>query len=151
MIVGRFGDTTGRPYVGARLLLPRFNVTANLSFLVDTGADRSMLMPVDIIRMGIDRGILEKQIDVGGVGGSTVGFREKAVLAFAGQRHRSSIFYSIEILIAQDDRNLMRTPSLLGRDVLDRWKISYDPHNNELSFTVRSADLIDTDNDVNSN
>ena len=44
MIQGRFGNTTGRPYVNGRLLLPRLRLSTNLS---DTGADVSVLMPVD--------------------------------------------------------------------------------------------------------
>ena len=37
-------------------------------------------------------------------------------------------------------------PSLLGRDILDRWRMVYDPEMGLLEFEVRSADLtIDAD------
>jgi hypothetical protein len=36
---------------------------------------------------------------------------------------------------------MMMHPSLLGRDVLDRWRMNYDPSRDSLKFTVRSADL----------
>lgn len=39
MIVGRFGDTTGRPYVEAIVWFERLKVRMNVSFLVDTGAE----------------------------------------------------------------------------------------------------------------
>ena len=47
MLQGRFGDTSGRPYMSARVIVPRLNVTGNVSFIFDTGADFTMLMPAD--------------------------------------------------------------------------------------------------------
>lgn len=82
MILGRFGDTTGRPYVNGRLLLPRLNLAANLSFLVDTGADASTLMPADGLTIGIDYQTLINPTDVGGIGGSASCFQEDVVIAF---------------------------------------------------------------------
>lgn len=29
---------------------------------------------------------------------------------------------------------------MIGRDILDRWHMSYDPSQKKLAFTVRSAD-----------
>lgn len=69
MILGRFGNTTGRPYVNGRLLLPRLNISTNLSFLVDTGADISTLMPADGLTTGINYQELIDLTVVGGVGG----------------------------------------------------------------------------------
>jgi hypothetical protein len=46
-IAGRFGDTTGRPYLEGRLVLPRLGKRGDFSFLVDTGADYTYLMPGD--------------------------------------------------------------------------------------------------------
>ena len=52
MIVGNFGDD-GRPAVGARLQLPRFGVSYDVEFLVDTGADVTCLHPKDATRAGV--------------------------------------------------------------------------------------------------
>ena len=54
MLRGRFGDSTGRPYIEGRLIIPRLNIKSDMSFLVDTGADRSLLMPGDGRRLAID-------------------------------------------------------------------------------------------------
>lgn len=140
MIQGRFGNTTGRPYVNGRLLLPRLNLSANLSFLVDTGADVSVLMPADGITMGIDYQALANPKVVGGVGGNASGFQEPAVLAFYESNRSLIQLYSVTILIFQVSQPLMKTPSIVGRDVLDRWRMNYDPTRNSLKFTVRSAD-----------
>lgn len=140
MIQGRFGNTTGRPYVNGRLLLPRLQLSTNLSFLVDTGADVSALMPTDGIKMGVDYQSLINPKDIGGIGGSASCFQEDAILAF-DEPNRSLIrFYLVTIMISEVKPHLMTTPSIVGRDILDRWRINYDPSRNSLKFTVRSSD-----------
>ncbi len=141
MIRGRFGNTSGRPYVNGWLLLPRFKLWTNLSFLVDTGADVSALMPADALKIGLDYQALVNPAVVGGIGGEADCFKEAALLAF-DEPNRSLIhYYSITIMIPEFLPALMKTPSILGRDVLDRWRMSYDPGKSGLKFTVRSADL----------
>ena len=140
MITGRFGNTTGRPYVGGRLLLPRIHASANLSFLVDTGADKSTLMPADAIRMNIDHKKLIKPTVVGGLGGDTVVFQESAIMVFYESNRKLIRYYFIKIMIPEFDPDLRRMPPIVGRDVLDKWRMNYDPSKNSLSFTVRSAD-----------
>ena len=44
MIIGEFG-LMGRPFVEGYLRIPRFNLTANITFLVDTGADVTCIHP----------------------------------------------------------------------------------------------------------
>lgn len=141
MITGRFGNTTGRPYVGGRLLLPRISASANLSFLVDTGADRSTLMPADAIKMGVDHKNLVEPTVVGGMGGDAVCFQESAVLVFDEPNRNLIRYYLIKIMIPEPNPDLMRMPPIVGRDILDKWRMNYDPSRNSLSFTVRLADL----------
>ncbi len=140
MIVGRFVNTTGRPYVGGRLLLPRLRLSTNLSFLVDTGADISTLMPADGLKMGIDYGSLISSTVVGGMGGYSECFQESAVLGFDEPNRNLLRYYFITLLIPKAQPDLMKLPPILGRDVLDRWHMAYDPSRGTLKFTVRSAD-----------
>ena len=42
----------GRPYVVATVVLPRLNLCGNVQFMLDTGADLSLLSPADAMRMG---------------------------------------------------------------------------------------------------
>jgi hypothetical protein len=51
---GRYGDTTGRPYVEGRVYFPRFGIHGNVSFLVDTGADTSLMSATDAFQIGLD-------------------------------------------------------------------------------------------------
>lgn len=140
MISGRFGNTTGRPYVNGRLLLSRLKLSANLSFLVDTGADSSTLMPADAIKMGIDHKKLINPTVVGGMGGNAKCFQETAILVFDEPNRNLTRYYFIKIMIPEPHPDLMHMPAILGRDILDRWRMSYDPSNAGLKFTVRSAD-----------
>ncbi len=80
MLRGRFGDTTGRPYIEGRLILPTQGLNSDLSFLVDTGADSSMLMPADALRMGRDYGKLARKTESVGIGGRSPNFVEHATL-----------------------------------------------------------------------
>lgn len=69
MLRGRFGDTSGRPYLEGRLILPRLGIRSDISWCVDTGADRSLLLPADGTRMGIDYSKLTGEIPSVGIGG----------------------------------------------------------------------------------
>ena len=46
-ILGRYGDTSGSPYLEGRLVVPCLEISGDVSFLVDTGADYTALMPMD--------------------------------------------------------------------------------------------------------
>ena len=54
MLVGRFGNTSGAAFIEAYISLPDLALAGPVSFLVDTGADQTMLMPVDATRLGVD-------------------------------------------------------------------------------------------------
>lgn len=139
MLQGRFGDTTGRPYIEGRLILTSRGLTSDVSFLVDTGADSSMLMPVDALRIGVDYGGLRRAVESVGIGGSARTFVEEATLVFS-EPGRFLYVYLIELRIAPPSPDIMDLPSLLGRDVLDCWRMTYDPGKGQLAFRVRSAD-----------
>ena len=140
MIKGRYGDTSGRPYVEGRLFLPRFALHRHMSFLVDTGADRTVLMPADALTMGVDYAKLQGQEEVGGASGTTHMFAEDTILLFFDADTQTFYLYALQILVAPATPDLESTPSLLGRDVLDRWDMHYRPVDELLEFTTLSSD-----------
>ncbi len=143
MFRGRYGDTTGAPYVEGEVYLPRLAVGAGLSFLVDTGADRTTLMPADaLIKLDLDYSRLKGALPSVGIGGNINLFREEAVLTFTDPG-LAVHFYSLDIAIYPRSHALMRTPSLLGRDILNRWRMTYAPSDGQrtLNFEVLSSDL----------
>lgn len=85
MLRRRFGDTSGRPYMEGYVLLPRLGWSGKVSFIFDTGADTSLLMPLDAQRRGIDYGLFESEVSTLGIGGTSDNFVEAVYLAFVGE------------------------------------------------------------------
>lgn len=141
MLRGRFDDTSGRPYIEGFLILPRFRIWSNISFLVDTGADTSRLHPRDGFRMGLDYSRLQGRIESIGTGGLVQDFQDDAVVIFNEGviRYYS---YNLKLAIALPTAGTMSLPSLLGRDILDRWEMRYNPSKKLLLFKVVSADSL---------
>ena len=88
--------------------------------LVDTGTVATCLHPSDAIRARIPFEELGNEIGYAGVGGSATYFREVANLLFEDDS-RSRI-YRLNLLIAVPAEHNRELPSLLGRDVLNRWR-----------------------------
>lgn len=108
---------------------------------MDTGADSSVLMPVDSRRLGIDFNLLIGKQICTGIGGSVELFVEHGVLVFSDPGV-ALYTYDLNINIMADDVEMEDMSSLLGRDVIDRWRIIYDPQGDGLTATVRDADKI---------
>lgn len=97
-------------------------------------------MPTDGVRIGLEYGHLTgPQVDSIGVGGESQPRLIRALTTFAEENGRQRT-YVIDLLVYPQDPVLDPLDSLLGRDVLNRWRMRYDPHNSRLSFTVVSAD-----------
>lgn len=140
MLRGRFGDTSGRPYLEGRLYIPRLSLWSDISFLVDTGADSTVLMPADGARMGIDYGNLTKStIPAVGIGGQSFNYTEDAWVVFSDTDHALYCYY-LDLDILNPIPELMDAPSLLGRVVLNRWVMHYSPTDGVLTFDVVTAD-----------
>jgi predicted aspartyl protease len=145
MLRGRFGDTTGRPFIEAHVHLVRPGIRFNLSFLVDTGADRTLITPMEGARMGLDYSKLRPGRTLEGLGGSVKGYEEPAILTFEESRKRL-VSYTFEIGIAEP-RRIRRSQHpedvvvLLGRDVLQNFAMSYNQRREHLSLKVLAADF----------
>ena len=126
-------------------MLPRLGKKGNVSFIFDTGADTSLLMPLDGQRMGIDYGRFQKEGTSLGIGGTSENYIESAfvgvcwrLLAFVGDE--ALYGYEIELRVCKPSEDLMTIPSLLGRDIIDRWRVTYDKSALELLAEVISSD-----------
>ncbi len=140
MIKGRLEDASGRPMLEGKIILPRLGIEDNISFLMDTGADTSVLMPGDARRLGVSYELLEGDRECGGIGGTVHSFIERAILVFS-HPNRTLYGYDLQMDIMPYDAEMEEVPSLLGRDVLDRWRIVYDPQGAGLRAKPRSADI----------
>ena len=141
MLVGRFGDTSGSPYLESRIAFPRVAKVGHVSFLIDTGADRTIIMPVDGTLLQLDYGQLAGNVPTVGLGGACFTFEERAIIVFMEPNKRAYV-YNLKVLIAVPNVENTDFPSLLGRDILQRWRSVIDNAKSKITFTVRSADLI---------
>src|ERR1700692_2059633 len=132
MLKGRFGNTTGAPYLEARVSFPRLKVRGLVSFLVDTGADGTVFMPADSKKLGIDFRSLHNPITSEGIGGTAQAFSETAVLSFSDRRHIYSFLLTIQISAPTTHNH--RFPSLLGRDILKSGRFAMDVSKQKMTF-----------------
>ena len=139
MIRGRFG-VAGRPYVNGLLTLPRLSIVSEIRFLVDTGADTSLVAPSDAFGSGVDYSLRTGYAHSFGAAGLAFSFTEQAVIAFTDSE-RVLHTYLVDLAIAEPNVDFIQMPSILGREILDRWRMVYDPAEGELTFDVRSADV----------
>lgn len=77
MIYGFF-EADGHAYLEGHVYLPRFGVGEYVDFLVDTGADVTMLGPDDSETLNFPFDELENPISVSGVGGEQIYYDEPA-------------------------------------------------------------------------
>ncbi len=124
------------------MFLPRLRLNGNISFVFDTGADASLLMPLDARRIGINYTDLQKSEQSLGIGGVSVNFIEPAFLAFVGDGELYG--YEIELRICNPSDEILTIPSLLGRDIIDRWRVTYDKPELYLAAEVIAADARQT-------
>jgi len=138
MLHGRFGDTSGQPYIEGYVYIPRLGWKGNISFIFDTGADNSVLMPTDANRMKIDYRQLGNESQAIGIGGISNVYVETARLGFSCDKVLYG--YEIDIHICKPRKELMKIPSILGRDIISQWRVTYDQSVEELSAELKSWD-----------
>jgi hypothetical protein len=108
---------------------------------VDTGADKTVLLPTDAIKMELDYDALQEDSQPSvGIGGFSYNFVGPAIITFNEPR-KAIQAYQIDLLIIEPEVALMELPSLLGRDILNQWRMRYSPTSNRLTFDVITADF----------
>lgn len=126
-------DLTRKPLVDAVLWLPRFDRVRELTFVVDTGADMSMLSFADGVGLLPAATDPDRIVEGRGIGGRASFGVEAAVIALLDEGHglRET---TTSLYVATED--IGASPfSVLGRDVLQHF---------ELRMNI-SADLVPLD------
>ncbi len=135
MITGFFSEI-GRPYISGTVTLPRFGVSTDVRFLLDTGADSSCLHFRHTSELAVPESSLRDESYVGGIGGTSIYYREPATITFAyGSGGIDEVSYNIDLDLSYSDETI-GLPSLLGRDILDDWHIEYSRKRNLLRCTI---------------
>lgn len=98
-------------------------------------------MPTDGRLLQLDYGQLVGNVPTVGLGGACFTFEEWAIIVFT-EPNKKAYVYNVKVLIAVQSIENASFPSLLGRDVLNRWRTVIDNVKSKITFTVRSADLV---------
>jgi len=107
-------------------VLPEFHIEGRISFLFDTGADISLLMPADWMRLGVQFADLTGATTIHGLGGPVHCGTAQCIVMFTDPG--KTIFYHvISIAIAPPEPSYLTMPSILGRDVFDGWEVFLSP------------------------
>ena len=99
-----------------------------------------MLLPRDSRRMGIDYDALPGRIQ-GSVGiGGNAEFKRLPALIMFRDPERGVYVYEVALAVARPYHPTRDLPSLLGRDILNRWDMRYSAPTGSLTFEVLDAD-----------
>jgi len=125
MIHGHFGELR-RPYVSGSLLLPMAPREGRINFLLDTGADQTCLMPADAkaMRLKFEDLLLGKETRARGIGGRVKVHPQTGTITFL-ELSVGLVIYEVSVLVYPDRSPYRDYPSILGRDVLNDWRIRY--------------------------
>ena len=146
-IVGYYdGSIVPAPTIAATVFLPRLQAQATTRFVIDTGADATILHTRGLRELGILPSALSpNQFTAQGIGG---------LMRYCWEPARVSLFdrdsdrwrtFALNIAIAapespQQAETARAFPSLLGRDILNRCRCVLDPAEGAVLLEPRGAD-----------
>ena len=127
-------------YVVAVLESKPLNLHETVEFLVDTGASRTTICDKDAIRLGIDFATLEKlsegMLGIGGMVNTYVLNDVKLIFRREDEKDHIENFKKIYVLRhTLLDEKIMRIPSILGRDMLNKYALVYDKRREKVYVT----------------
>ncbi|CEG13696.1 conserved hypothetical protein [groundwater metagenome] len=115
------------PCVNSRVIIPDIG-EKDIKFLVDTGAERTVICEGDSVEIGVDYEKLERaERDLGGIGGKVETYTIEAILKiepdFVDKRKILVIRNKIPKYLPDEEKKRLknlyrRIPSLLGRDII---------------------------------
>lgn len=128
------------PRVQALCYIRRLKLSTEVDFMIDTGACETCLNGGYAI--GLQRYMLKETIEnSAGIGGKCGYYKETALLVFTDTTGQP-VEYKLELGIQQIRRCLLkkpnhvalRTPCLLGRDVLSKWELIYNHQKEDITL-----------------
>lgn len=140
-IKGFFKDDIG--FMNVHLVSEQAGLDETIEFLVDTGSSRTVLLDKDALFLGIDYSKLKRfEQDLGGIGGSVeTHVIEDSVLGFGSDEGMAEIELAVFVLkhplekIGRDEQiKILRIPSILGRDIITKFRLIFDREKAELSL-----------------
>ncbi len=104
---------------------------------MDTGASRTTLLDKDAIFLGLDyRNLKKHNQNVSGIGGSVETFTIDDTILILGSKQIHLpvlvVRHPLGNLNKEDKIKILRIPSLLGRDVINRFRLIFDKQENKV-------------------
>jgi len=151
MIVKGFVDKSFRPpapAVRAFTVISKLEIEGYTKFLIDTGASSTAMLDRDREQLGIDLEKMEKApVKVGGIGGLVDTYvARNTELIFKTQNGEH--VETLDILVLRHDldkmsrdivERVLAMPSLLGRDILRKFRFTYDEKSSEVSLEAKDT------------
>jgi hypothetical protein len=127
-------------YVASILQSETLHIYATIEFLVDTGATRTTISDKDAIRLGIDYDLLEKLGEgMLGIGGTVDTFILKDIKLIFHKEDKKTHEETLERICVlkhpQLNERILRIPSILGRDILNKHSLIYDKRKEKAYIT----------------
>lgn len=138
-MINGFIHPDDRPMVTGLASLPNSSLERSILFLVDTGAEVTILHPLDAEQLGLDFAGLGCGQSITGIGGPAKVFDQELRLLFPDADTGAWYEYHLTVMVAAPTEHNRSFPSLLGRDILRFWLTEYDPSNGLVRFTVRGT------------
>lgn len=139
MLYGTFGTDDDSLNLECTLILPQLQFQRQIYFLVDTGATSSSVHPRVLEGLGVDMQVVMAlpASQIWGIGGSITVYNAQGFLAF--QDSDNAYLYELPISI-YDPKDPPDVPSVIGRDILERWRMVYAKAQGVLEFEVLESD-----------
>ena len=135
----------GCAFIQVHLVSSKLFLDQPINFLVDTGASRTVISDRDALFLMIDYKKLRKNSEkLSGIGGSVETYTlDDTILIFktdTGQLEiKLPILFLNHDLVSmkeEDQIKVLRIPSLLGRDILNRFRLIYSEPENKLELLI---------------
>jgi hypothetical protein len=129
MIQGEF-DNYNRPIVEADLQISATGSLIHFRPLIDTGAVDTIIMPRDADRLGLHPGDMPPIRPIPGLGGHLRGYEFNNASMFFHDLAGRTFLYYIDVLVvtrsllAANQLQTLQFPSILGRGIVTRWKLT---------------------------
>ena len=129
---------TPAPLVWSQVELPALQVSIEVGFLLDTGAEITALLHDALVQLPISPQRLRslpRTAPMAGIGGDVPCYTTRAIISFQDDSRSQPRSFDISINLAPSTRTAT-LPSLLGRDILNQLRCTLDYTGNEITLTA---------------
>ena len=141
-VFGKWRADYNAAFISAFFSSVRLGIEGEVDFLVDTGASKTVILDMDAESLGVNYGKLTRyKYDMIGIGGSVETYSIKEAKLTFSTNEGKVLTERFEIFVLKHpklNKKIERLPSLLGRDVLNKYCLMM----NKPSGTVYFADEI---------